>query len=402
MKRVLILGIDGYIGYALALDLMEKGYEVCGVDNLSRRNFIRLIGSDSLVPIPLISQRIRYLRGLPNYIDSMACINLGDHYLIKRILKEYKPDVIVHLAEQPSAPWSMRDVRSAIDTQVFNISGTLALLWAMKEECPDVHLIKLGTMGEYGTPDCDIPEGMIPKQPCVWTARRQAKKANGEIVLTRTCPMEGLPFPRSPGSFYHLSKVHDTHNIIFACKTWGLHSTDIMQGVVFGYPRYDYTSPNETTRFDYDQYFGTVINRFCTQAIIEHDLTVYGEGEQARGFLPLRDSLQCLNIVIENPPKAGEYRTFNQYGHVHSIILLAILVRNAAKELGIEVDIKNIRNPRIEDNRHYYNPSNQGLLELGYEPTPDIGKEIYKLTEYLQQFKDNVREDVIMPTTKWR
>ena len=396
MKRVLILGIDGYIGYALALDLLDKGYKVCGVDNLSRRRLVEEIGSESLVPISPISQRMRYLRGRSNFIDSVACINLRDYYLIKRVLKEYKPDTIVHLAEQPSAPWSMRSARAAIDTQVDNMSGTLALLWAMREECPDAHLIKLGTMGEYGTPNCDIPEGMIPPSPCRYT------QGDGSLSGLGECPMWGLPFPRSPGSFYHLSKVHDTHNIIFVCKTWGLRSTDIMQGIVFGAHKYDYQGENETTRFDYDQYFGTVINRFCVQAIIGHDLTIYGKGNQIRGFLPLKDSIQCLNIIIENPPKAWEYRTFNQFGVIHSINELASCVQQATKKLSFGVSMDYLRNPRVEADKHYYNPSNSGLLKLGYKPDQNIVGEIYKLIKYLLQFQDKVREDVIMPTTKWR
>lgn len=414
MKRILILGIDGYIGYALALDLINKGYEVCGLDNLSRRRLVNEVGSESLIPIAPISQRMRYLRGIPNFVDSVACIELRDHYLIKRVLKEYKPDTIIHLAEQPSAPWSMKNARSAIETQVDNVAGTLALLWAMKEECPEAHLIKLGTMGEYGTPNCDIPEGVIPRQPCLHIGSMELtdeeledlvdpRPGHGGIIrLEKKCPMKGLPFPRSPGSFYHLSKVHDTHNIIFACKIWGLRSTDIMQGVVFGLHKYNDLGINETTRFDYDQYFGTVINRFCVQAITGHNLTVYGNGNQIRGFLPLKDSIQCLNIVIENPPKAEKYRTFNQFGVTHSINELALCVKQACKKLSFGVGIDYLKNPRVEADKHHYNPSNEGLLTLGYKPTTEIIGEIHKLIKYLLQFQNEVREDVIIPTTKWR
>ena len=338
MKRVLILGIDGYIGYPLALHLLNNNYKVCGLDNMSRRLTVDSIGSQSATPIQKFMERSRFLQTFPNYIDQIACINMTDTRAVGRVLDEYKPDVIVHLAEQASAPWSMADINKSVETQMDNTIGTLILLWQMRQHCPDAHLVKIGSMGEYGTPDCNIPEGTIPSL-CI---------ANNKdsMIYKYDCPMSDLLFPRQPNSFYHLSKVHDTYNIKFACDTWGLTSTDIMQGVVFGVSTDDTVGELGLTRFDYDQYFGTVINRMCAQAVLNHPLTVYGEGNHLRSFLPLKDSIQCLRIAIDNPPEPGEYRTWNQFVNILSINEIATMIQNAAEILGREVQIKHLTNPR--------------------------------------------------------
>ena len=391
--RIVILGLDGYIGYPLTLDLLTQGHEVVGLDNGSRR----ARAQDSLTPIETLNERDTHLRNFPNY-RGFCLMSLGRAHpsYLRNFLAEEKPDVIIHLAEQPSAAWSMIDPFYASDTQFENVIGTLHLLWAMKEECPEAHLIKLGTMGEYGTPNCDIPEGFIPSKPCAWTA----DMAGGSLI--RACPMRGLPFPKLAGSFYHLSKVHDTNNIHFSCRTWGLRSTDIMQGVVFGLN--DFVNEVEITRFDYDQYFGTVINRFCAQAISNHPLTIYGYGGQIRGYLPLKDSIQCLNLIIDNPPSEGEYRIFNQFENIYSVNDLANEVQQAALMLGIEVGLAYLNNPRevVELENHYYNPDHQKLFDLGYEPTKDIRAEIIKLINQLMPYRKAVKPSVIIPTTTWR
>ena len=394
-NRVLILGIDGYIGYPLAIELLKNKYEVCGLDNGSRRFRVKHLGSDSLTPIHVMREREQYLKSIGKFIDSITKIDLHDHYIISRILHEFKPDTIVHLAEQPSAPWSMKSANFAAQTQYENVIGTLSLLWAIKEHCPNVHLIKLGTMGEYGTPDCDIPEGFIPKN-CIGIY-----DVDIEEEFIHSCPMESLLFPRSANSFYHLSKVHDTHNILFACKTWGLTSTDIMQGVVFGTGITDETESIELTRFDYDECFGTAINRFCTQAISNLPLTVYGEGNQIRGFLPLKDSIQCLKIAIDNKPKKGEYRTYNQFENIYSIKELAKAVSKSAKQLGIDTKITTIPNPRTELDKHYYNPEHSKLLKLGYKPTTNISREIYNLLYSILPYANRVNPSVVQPVTTW-
>ena len=384
MKTIVILGIDGYIGWTLALDLLNKGYKVAGLDNFCRRDRVRSFGSDSLTPISDIKARTEILNKYPNFIDRIAVLDMTDTPLFN-FIEFIQPDVIIHLAEQPSAPWSMKSSDRSYATQRDNVLGTLNLLWAIKQHCPEAHLIKLGTMGEYGTPNCDIPEGVIPKR-CLEDS-------------SFWCPMRDLLFPRTAGSFYHLSKVHDTYNIEFACRNWGLSSTDIMQGVVFGLN--EPADSSLLTRFDYDEYFGTAINRFCAQALIEHPLTVYGKGNQTRGFLPLKDSIQCLNIAIENPPPSGEYRTFNQFENIYSINSLAEMVKASAIELGLNVDIAHISNPRKEAEEHYYNPTHQKLFDLGYVPTTDIQNEITKLITQLKPFTKRIKPSVILPKTLW-
>jgi len=388
--KILILGSDGYIGWPLTLHLLKEGHEVAGIDSYIRRTRVRNCGSDSLTPILSTLDRLTLLRKYPNYIKGYGnlVISLGEYepFIIRNILRDLKPDTIVHLAEQSSAPWSMISSEKASETQLQNVIGTLHLLWAMKEVCPEAHLVKIGSLGEYGTPNCDIPEGFI-KRDCSWRSIR--------------CPMADLPFPKSPNSFYHLSKVHDTHNIIFACSNWNLRSTDIMQGVVFGVKVTDNESESELTRFDYDQYFGTVINRFCAQAIIEYPLTIYGRGDQLRGFLSLSDSIQCLTLAIENPPNKSEYRVFNQFESTRSINGLAKMVVQSAGELGLKVEISHLENPRKEKEIHHYNPAHQKLFDLGYKPTANIYQEIQILLSNLLPYKDRIIKEVILPTTRW-
>jgi len=376
--NILVLGYDGYIGWPLTLELLKDGHIVSGIDNGSRRFRVTECGSQSLTPILTRASRWTYLRDNFDKVHLLIDNNISHmSEQLKYIFENYSIDVIFHLAEQPSAPWSMANFHRANKTQIENVSGTLALLWAMKEACPKAHLIKIGTMGEYGTPNCDIPEGRIEEGP-----------------------MAGLLFPRTAGSFYHLSKVHDTHNIEFACRNWGLRSTDIMQGVVFGLNETD--NDAELTRFDYDEYFGTVINRFCVQAIIGHPLTVYGYGGQTRGFIPLRDSIKCLKIAMDNPPVKGEYRTFNQFESIHTINELAYMVRDALHTLNMPYRIDHIPNPRKESEDHYYNPRHLGLAKFGYSPSISIHRDIYELIKKILPYKDRVIKEVIMPKTTWK
>ena len=369
--RILILGMDGYIGWPLALHLRERGHKVTGLDNLVRRYRVQHEGSESLFPID----------GILKKQQEFPIDTTGLKYLTKL---DSGLDAIVHLAEQPSAPWSMKSVETATKTQYHNILGTLNLLWLMQEYCPDVHLVKLGTMGEFGTPDCIIPEGGIPAK-CL---------GEKDCLKAPVCPMAGLPFPRLAGSFYHLSKVHDTYNIIFACKTWGLRSTDIMQGVVFG------TLPG--TRFDYDECFGTVVNRFCVEAVAGIPLTVYGLGGQTRGYLPLKDSIKCLTLSLENPPGNSEYRVFNQFAELYSVNEWAKIVQEVGNHLGLDVKTEHIENPRKEAEKHFYNPVHNGLRTLGYEPKWDVKEEIMKILQTIRPYEDCIRSEIIMPKIKWR
>jgi UDP-sulfoquinovose synthase len=300
------------------------------------------------------------------------------------VLEEFQPDAVVHLAEMPSAAYSMIDAAHTAFTQQNNVIGTLNLLWALKTYCPDAHLVKLGTLGEYGTPNLDIPEGFFEVE---YRGRKDI-----------------LPFPRQAGSFYHWSKVHDSNNIMFACKIWGVRSTDIMQGIVFGTRFND--QPAEArmcTRLDFDQCFGTVINRFCCQAIIGHPLTIYGEGGQRRGILPLRDSMQCLALILANPPEKGEYRVFNQFDSAYSVYELAKMVQSAGQSIGLDVQMTHVENPRIELQDHYYNPSNEQLRRLGYCPSTTIQDELVRMLMELKPYARRITEkmNVFLPDIQW-
>lgn len=382
--RILIAGIDGYLGWPLALHLAARGHEVGGIDGFHRRRWVAEIGSDSAIPISPMPERSSAFQEL--FGEKLLFLegDLRDYKTLERAIRMMNPDAIVHLGEMPSAPYSMIDIDHCTFTQTNNILSTLNILFAMRDICPNAHLIKLGTMGEYGTPNIDIPEGFFTIE------------YNGR--------QETLPFPRQAGSWYHQTKVHDSHNIAFACKIWGIRSTDIMQGVVFG-TRVPEMGDDERlrTRFDFDQCFGTAINRFCAQAVIGHPLTPYGKGHQKRGFLPLCDSMQCLTLAIENPPDPGQYRVFNQFQQVYNLSELANIVVAAAKEIGIDCKVHRLDNPRIEAEEHYYNPQHQHLLDLGYVPTEDIKTEIRRMLQDLSRVRDRIehRRDLLIPDIRW-
>jgi len=371
------------LGWPLVQYLAQRGHTVGGLDIGLRRKWVAEIGSHSAIPIVNVTARISAIHERFGKFPFWYSGLLNYPGLVK-ILWKFEPDAIVHLAECPSAPYSMIDAEHAAFVQRNNVIGTLNLLFAMREHCPDAHLVKLGTMGEYGTPNIDISEG-------VFEIEYRGRK-------------DTLPFPRQAGSWYHLSKVHDTHNIMFACKIWGLRSTDIMQGVVYG-TRFDgaLDDPRFLTRLDFDECFGTALNRFCCQAVIGEPLTPFGAGYQRRGFLPLKDSMQCMALAIENPPVAGEYRTFNQFEEIYSVYKLAEIVKEVADDLGLDAKIRHLENPRIEAEEHYYNPDHQHLLDLGYSPTRDMRGELRTMLVDLVKYRDRIeaKREVLIPEIRW-
>lgn len=382
--RILIAGVDGYLGWSLAQYLAARGHEVAGADIFFRRKWVEEMGSWSATPIRPMKERLqafkeRFGRGLRFWEG-----DLREYGLVEQIFREFQPDAIVHFGECPSAPYSMIDVHHAVFVQTNNITTTFNLLFAMRDIRPEAHLVKLGTMGEYGTPNVDIPEGFFEVE---YRGRR-----------------DRLPFPRQAGSWYHWSKVHGSNNIMFACNIWGLRATDIMQGVVFG-TRIEEMGEDERllTRLDFDQAFGTAVNRFCCQAVIGHPLTPFGKGHQKRGFLPLRDSMQCLTLALENPPAKGEYRVFNQFQEVYDVTELALKVQKVAGELGLEVEIRNLENPRKEMEEHYYNPDHQHLLDLGYQPTHDVEAEMRLMIQDLMKYRERIeaKREVLIPDVRW-
>jgi UDP-sulfoquinovose synthase len=381
--RVLILGGDGYLGWPTALRFSGQGHEVGVVDSFARRRWVEEAGSHSLTPITSLEERLQAWSEVSGKDIEPYVGDISEGTFIADVVREFEPEAIVHYGEQPSAPWSMRSVDNAVVTQANNVIGSLKLLWAMRDFAPDAHLIKLGTMGEYGTPNIDIEEGFIEIE-------HKGRK-------------DTLPFPKVPGSLYHLSKVHDSHNIHFACRIWGLRATDLNQGVVYGIETPE-TRLDERliTRFDYDELFGTALNRFAVQAVIGHPLTVYGKGGQTRGFLNIVDTLQCVMLTAENPPAPGEYRVFNQFTEVFNVADLAEKVRHAGGELGIDVQVDHVANPRLELEEHYYNPTHTKLLELGLQPTLLSETLIESMLEVIRRYRDRVLADVIDPVTLWR
>src|SRR5215510_4873568 len=348
--RILVLGGDGYLGWPTAMHFSSRGHEVHIVDNYLRRTMHKEAGTGSLVPIaPDLATRVSAWREITGGIITATEGDLTDWPLVEGLFREFSPDTVIHYGEIPSAPYSMMDRGRAVLTQYNNVINTLNVLWAMHTYTPGAHLVKLGTMGEYGTPNIDIEEG--------W------------IEISHNGRSDRLLYPKMPASLYHCSKVHDSTNIEFCCRVWGLHATDLNQGVVYGIETEQARlAPGLATRFDYDSILGTALNRFCVQAVIGHPLTPYGKGGQTRGFLNIIDTLRCVELASLNPASPGEFRVFNQFTEQFSINELAELVQRAAKECGIEAEVNHVENPRVEKEEHYYNARHTKLLDLGLEP----------------------------------
>ncbi|MBV8052385.1 MAG: NAD-dependent epimerase/dehydratase family protein [Acidobacteriaceae bacterium] len=381
--RIAVLGGDGYCGWATALYLSKKGHSIAIVDNFIRRQWDHEVGAETLTPIRPLTERLRVWHELTGNRIQTFVGDVMDYDFLSTAVKEFDPDAVVHFAEQRAAPYSMIDRKHAVFTQVNNVVGTLNLLFALREFAPDCHLIKLGTMGEYGTPNIDIEEGYI-------TIEHNGRK-------------DVLPYPKQPGSFYHLSKVHDSHNIMFTCKIWGLRATDLNQGVVYG-TMSDEVAMDEAliNRFDYDEVFGTVLNRFCVQAAIGMPLTVYGKGGQTRGFLDIRDTVRCIEIACQNPARKGEFRVFNQFTEQFSVLDLAHMVQTAGKKLGLRVEVNHIPDPRVEAEEHYYNAKHSKLMELGLVPHLLSDSLLDSLMNIAMRYRDRVDTTMMMPKVNWR
>jgi UDP-sulfoquinovose synthase len=381
--RVLILGGDGYLGWPTAMYLSQRGHEVAVLDNMARRNYDNELGAESLVPLASLQERVALWESLTKRKIQTFIGDLCDYSFFEPVMRSFRPEAIIHYGEQRAAPYSMIDRNHAVYTQVNNVVGTLNVLYAMADYTPDAHLIKLGTMGEYGTPNIDIEEGYI--------------------TITHKGRTDTLPYPKQPGSMYHLSKVHDSHNIMFCCRIWGIRATDLNQGVVYGVDTEEIKLDERLrTRFDYDGVFGTVLNRFLVQAVAGVPLTVYGEGGQTRGFLDIRDTLACVELAMLNPAAAGEFRVFNQFTEQFSVLDLALAVQKAGRELGMEVTINHLPNPRVEKEAHYYNAVNTNLLSLGLQPHYLSDTLLESVIGVVQRYKQNIKPSLIMPTVNWR
>jgi UDP-sulfoquinovose synthase len=381
--RILVLGGDGYLGWPTAMYLSRRGHEVAVVDNMARRAWDYEFGAESLIPLSSLQERVQTWETLTGKRIAAYVGDLTDYTFFEPVVREFRPEAIVHYGEQRAAPYSMIDRRHAVFTQVNNIVGTLNVLYAMADHAPDCHLVKLGTMGEYGTPNIDIEEGFI--------------------TITHNGRTDTLPYPKQPGSFYHLSKVHDSHNIHFCCRIWGIRATDLNQGVVYGVQTEEAQIDERLqTRFDYDGVFGTVLNRFIVQAVAGLPLTVYGQGGQTRGFLDIRDTLACVELAILNPAEKGEYRVFNQFTEQFNVLELAQTVKRAGEELGMSVVIHNLPNPRVEKEAHYYNAAHTKLLDLGLQPHYLSETLIESMFEVVQRYRGRIKESLVLPGVDWR
>ena len=381
--RILILGGDGYLGWPQSLYLSSKGHDVTIFDNFARRNFDLESGFYSLLPIYTLHERVAAYREITGRQLQIHIGDTLDYEALATAFRAVQPEAVVHFAEQRSAPYSMIDRKHAVFTQTNNVIGTLNVLYAMKEFAPESHLVKLGTMGEYGTPNIDIEEGFIEIH----------HKGRSDI----------LPYPKQPGSIYHLSKVHDSHNIMFCCKIWGLRATDLNQGVVYGVETAEtIQDPRLATRFDYDQIYGTALNRFCVQAAVDSPLTIYGEGHQTRGYINLKDTIRCIELAIMSPPGEGEYRVFNQFTEQFSLLDLAERVAEQSRHLGAEVRVEHLANPRVETEQHYYNATHTRLMELGLEPHLLDEATLESLIKLAIKQRERINKALILPTVNWR
>ncbi|MCM2306552.1 MAG: NAD-dependent epimerase/dehydratase family protein [Sulfuritalea sp.] len=381
--RILILGGDGYLGWPTAMHFSARGDEVVVVDNFAKRRWELEEGIEPLLPVPTLHARVKRWKEVSGRDIQLKVGDLTNHRFVYTLFEAFKPEAIVHYGEQPSAPYSMQSRETAVYTQTNNIVGNLNVLFAMRHACPDAHLVKLGTMGEYGTPNIDIEEG--------W------------LTLNHNGRSDTVLYPKKPGSFYHLSKVHDSHNIEFACRVWGIRSTDLNQGVVYGIET-DQTTLHADLRtsFHYDDVFGTVLNRFLVQAAVGSPLTVYGKGGQTRGFLNIRDTIQCVNLAVDSPADSGQFRVFNQFTEQFSVNDLARKVAETGKRAGVSVRIDHLENPRVELEDHYYNAKHSKLVDLGLKPTLLTDQALDAMFATVRTNCGHVEQEAFNPRVKWQ
>ena len=380
--RILILGADGYLGWPTAMKLSCDGHQVLAVDNCSRRNITRQMGVPALCEPPPFDERIKYWNSIRESKIEYRVLDILDYPTLLSVFKEFKPETVIHYAEQPSAPYSMIGHEEARYTLENNLLGTLNLAYAVKEVNPEIHILKLGTMGEYGTPNIDIEEGYL----------EVSHKGRTDKFL----------FPRQASSLYHTTKIQDTDLLYLYVRTWGLRVTDLMQGPVYGMFTEEMSCKTRLqTLFNYDHIFGTVLNRFVVQAAIESPIAVYGAGTQRRGFLNLIDTLQCVSLAVDYPPDPGQLNIFNQFTEVFSVLELAQMVKEAARELGCRAEIEHIPNPRVESEDHYYNPQNSNFNALGLRPHQLDNEVLKEMLRFALENKAEVNEEILMPNVSW-
>ncbi|NJD27532.1 MAG: NAD-dependent epimerase/dehydratase family protein [Chloroflexi bacterium] len=381
-QRVLILGGDGYLGWPTAMAFSRAGHRVAVVDNFAKRQWELELGVRPLFPISTLHERARAWREVSEREIEVAIGDLCDYGFVESLIDQFRPDTIIHYGQQPSAPYSMIDVRRATYTQRNNIVGNLNVLFAIRDKSPESHLIKLGTMGEYGTPNIDIEEGYL--------------------TVDHNGRSHTFLYPKTPGSLYHLSKVHDSHNIHFATRIWDLRATELNQGVVYGVETDESAlDPRLATSFHYDEVFGTALNRFCVQAVIGHPLTVYGKGGQTRGYLNIRDTMACVQLAAANPAEPGELRIYNQFTEQFTVLELAERVKAAAEHMGWSVELSHAENPRKESEEHYYNAKHSKLIDLGLQPRLLNEELIDTMLAKIRDHASRIDPSVLVQHVRW-
>lgn len=381
--KVLILGADGYLGWPTCLHFSERDHEVIGVDNYFRRNSAIELDCEPLIPTPNLIQRAKIWKEATGRNINVHIGDVTDYPFLLSLFRKYNPDAVVHYAEQPSAPYSMINRDKAAFTLQNNLTTTLNIVYAVKETNPECHIIKLGTMGEYGTPNIDIEEGWIEIE----------HKGRKDKFL----------FPRQAGSLYHTTKIQDTDMLWFYVRTWGIRATDLMQGPVYGLSTDEADrDPRLMPNFHYDEVFGTVLNRFIVQAVAGYPLTVYGKGNQIRGVLNLKDTMQCVYLSATQPAEQGQLRVFNQLTEPFSVNQLAEKVKKVGDELGYNVTIDHINNPRVEKEEHYYNVKYTGLLELGLKPHYLTDDTLKKMFIIVDKYKNHINTETFFKGIKWK
>ncbi len=380
--RVLILGGDGYLGWPTAMRFANEGHEVCVMDNYLRRQIARETSSEALIPVPNLHDRAALWKATSGTAMRVVIGDCADYRVMSEVFKEFQPEAVIHYAEQPSGPYSMMGFEEAKRTFDNNLGATFNVIWAVLEHAPDCHIIKLGTMGEYGTPNIDIEEGWLDVEH------------NGR--------KHTFLYPRQASTLYHTTKVLDTDLLWFYIRAHGLRVTDLMQGPVYGLSTAEADADKRLSpSFHYDDIFGTVVNRFLVQAVAGVPLTVYGKGGQTRGYLNLADAVQCVELAVNNPAERGTLRILNQFTEVFSVNELAGRIQSAGNEMGLAVEVRSIENPRKEAEEHYYNPKHSGLRELGLEPHYMTGKVVAGMLEQVIKHKDRIDERKILPRVKW-
>jgi UDP-sulfoquinovose synthase len=380
--RILVLGGDGYLGWPTAMHFAAKDHDVLAVDNYLRRTIARQTDSEALIPTPNLKRRAEIFEAVSGYEVGVEIGDCTNYRFMERIFSEFQPEAVIHYAEQPSAPYSMIGYEEAKETLNNNLNVTFNVIHAVKDHVPDCHIIKLGTMGEYGTPDIDIPEGWIEIEH------------NGRT--------DEFLFPRQTGSLYHTTKIMDTDLLWFYVRTFDLRVTDLMQGPVYGLstPETD-LDDRLVPNFHYDDIFGTAVNRFLVQAVAGVPLTVYGEGGQVRGYLNLNDTLQCVELAAENRVAAGDLRILNQFTETFSVNDLAEQIQRVGNEMDLGVEVQHIPNPRKEPEDHYYSPDHSGLMELGLEPHYMTDEVVHGMLERVFDHEDRIDNDKILPRVSW-